>query len=276
MKKNYFLLIFGLAAINTSIYSQQWVSFPTANSVWNYFVGDPGGNYIYFQEITGDTIFNNVNYTAVKIREVFYSNTYYAYVREANKIVYQYYPMDSSELVIFNFNLDTGDVFCSPNTIDTLTVTYIDSMQIDNGEYRKRLWLSHYFITDYWVEGVGSMNFPLCINWGSETGGSLSCLYQDFQYLISSHCIYVGAGGHSLPESSFVYPNPSGGELLIKPEEWKQFETLEIYNVTGEMVYSLSGNKKFEKIDISSFANGIYIVKLTGEDEIFQNKIIKK
>jgi hypothetical protein len=68
-----------------------------------------------------------------------------------------------------------------------------------------------------------------------------------------------------------IYPNPTKGILNIKTN--KETEVI-IYNIAGKVIYSSTINNS-SIIDISSFNNGIYLVKLTDKDEVYVKRVIK-
>ena len=273
--KKIILLLIGLTMFSLNNKGQTWQSYPTMNTVWNYWCGDPGGNYLFFQEIIGDTIINIKDYSRLKVHENFQSMDSYPFVREENKIIYQYNPSDTSEFILFNFNIGIGNIFYSLFCLDSLTVNSIDSILLENGQYRKRITLSKGVLTDTWVEGIGSLKFPINYFWGWETYGSLDCLYQDFQYLISTHCWYVGIDDLTFPKNNIINPNPTHGQFSVKLPYEKQIENLYVYNMIGELMFRMPSNKSLDDINISFLPNGIYIIKLIGTDWTIQSKIIK-
>ena len=65
-----------------------------------------------------------------------------------------------------------------------------------------------------------------------------------------------------------VYPNPSTGNLSIvnAPNS-----TVEVYNLVGELVFSQSN--VMSNVDLSSLVNGSYIVKITTNNGVYNEKI---
>lgn len=72
-----------------------------------------------------------------------------------------------------------------------------------------------------------------------------------------------------------VYPNPAQDELFIVSEEDEDLEIF-IYSASGQMVQHIELKAGDEMIDISKLKDGIYLIKIKAEDEIFTKKIIKK
>ncbi len=73
-----------------------------------------------------------------------------------------------------------------------------------------------------------------------------------------------------------VFPNPTNGKFSIRQLAVNNdLQTVEIYNLLGEKVYSKINNKQSAcDIDISSSPKGIYFVKIYEGDKVFTNKIV--
>ena len=71
-----------------------------------------------------------------------------------------------------------------------------------------------------------------------------------------------------------IYPNPTSGLLVFEMEGLQEQDfTVEVYNSLGQLKLTA---KMITKIDLSSFANGIYLIKVTTQDISCHQKIIKK
>ena len=75
---------------------------------------------------------------------------------------------------------------------------------------------------------------------------------------------------HFAINNVLIFPNPTENELRIHPNAIGtelRIESIEIYNVFGEKVYSetISGTQK--EINIKTLAAGIYFVKVKSEKE---------
>jgi hypothetical protein len=69
-------------------------------------------------------------------------------------------------------------------------------------------------------------------------------------------------------ESVIVYPNPNTGKFQISSTKF-QIQSLEIYNILGEKVYSNTNiePQTINVIDVSSCPNGVYTVKVKFKNE---------
>ena len=72
-----------------------------------------------------------------------------------------------------------------------------------------------------------------------------------------------------------AYPNPSNGifQLTFDPMPSSNGE-LEIYNVSGEKVFTAGNFKQQMLIDLSALAKGIYFVKVYYETKVYHQKIV--
>jgi Leucine-rich repeat (LRR) protein len=70
-----------------------------------------------------------------------------------------------------------------------------------------------------------------------------------------------------------IYPNPSDDIINIEIESINN-ALIEFYNVSGTLIYSKEIDSKFEKIDISGFSKGIYIIKLIQDRVINFGKVV--
>jgi len=71
-------------------------------------------------------------------------------------------------------------------------------------------------------------------------------------------------------ESIQIYPNPA--QNLIQIETMRDFSYLEIYSITGKTIYR---DKFREMIDISSFENGLYYIKLLSDQFSYSTSFSK-
>ncbi|UCH15338.1 MAG: T9SS type A sorting domain-containing protein, partial [Bacteroidales bacterium] len=72
-----------------------------------------------------------------------------------------------------------------------------------------------------------------------------------------------------------IYPNPSDDIINIEIENINN-ATIEIYNVSGMLVFSKALNSKVEKIDVSGLLEGIYFVKVRQAGGVHVGKVVVK
>jgi len=74
-----------------------------------------------------------------------------------------------------------------------------------------------------------------------------------------------------------VYPNPSNGKFTLELNGMSnQTESLEIYNMFGEKVYSTSGLRLQSSyaLDLSSYSKGVYFVRINDGKKNYTDKIV--
>jgi len=70
-----------------------------------------------------------------------------------------------------------------------------------------------------------------------------------------------------------IYPNPSNDIINIGLEN-PDNAIIEIYNVSGRLVFSKALYSKVEKIDVSDLPVGIYIVKVIHDSTVNVGKVV--
>ncbi len=92
--------------------------------------------------------------------------------------------------------------------------------------------------------------------------------------------IAIGINENPATSTVGIYPNPTNGvtTLNIKDETATEF-VVNIYNVTGALVssstFALNGGELNENIDLSSYVNGIYMIRISTGNDVITKKIIK-
>ncbi len=70
-----------------------------------------------------------------------------------------------------------------------------------------------------------------------------------------------------------IYPNPTDDIINIEIENINNAK-LEIYNVSGKLIFSKDLDSKVEKINISGFSKGIYVIKVIQDRDINFGKVV--
>ena len=76
--------------------------------------------------------------------------------------------------------------------------------------------------------------------------------------------------------SIFLYPNPVKNNITIDGLKISELTEIKIFNITGEMVKSLTSNEVKVNIDLSHLLNGVYLLEIAGNDGLIREKIIKE
>lgn len=72
-----------------------------------------------------------------------------------------------------------------------------------------------------------------------------------------------------------IYPNPTNGIVNFEFAE-NNIQKLTVSDITGKQIIEKTERQQKEKIDLSGFDSGIYIIKIQTDNEIFTTKIIKE
>ncbi|MBQ9311631.1 MAG: T9SS type A sorting domain-containing protein [Bacteroidales bacterium] len=149
------------------------------------------------------------------------------------------------------------------------------------------------YVIDTWIEGIGSRqglfsDMIVLKYWRTGFYSSVRC-YEYNNNLMIHRSGYIQGwqmdcdvpysyAYYSLEEEIdkdiSIYPNPVKDKLTIDSE--KIFERVEIRNLYGQVVYAEQGTLKNIKINTAKMQSGIYMVRLSSEDSIFNKKIIIK
>jgi hypothetical protein len=102
----------------------------------------------------------------------------------------------------------------------------------------------------------------------------------DFSYLLNNQNTATDINNvNSNLNASFltIYPNPNNGMFSIESDNYASGTPIEINDMMGRKVWSQTfENLKHQEIDMSSFENGIYFVKIKGVNSYSIKKIIKE
>ena len=77
----------------------------------------------------------------------------------------------------------------------------------------------------------------------------------------------------SVSNSFNVFPNPTKNFITITQNNL-DFKSFEIYAVSGQLIAKNIINSVTEKIDLSSYSKGLYMIKLIGDDKQLVKKIV--
>jgi len=258
---------------------------------------DPGNiktdTVTYYYTIQGDTSINNISYQKV------YSSTdssfnrgisYHSALRENDGLVYNILRGNFFEDTLYNFNLAVGDTLFQGGvefqTDAVIILNKIDTIILLNGENRRRYWFNatiyatdeppHTYFVYHWIEGIGNLRCPfespLCI-FSSDPAKfqELLCYYLDEEILYKSaypdcfvNTVITDTDNPIRKEKIEIYPNPAHEQLYLYFDSEKIPSEIIISDITGKIILKKTySNKYFSKViklNVSSFAKGIYIV----------------
>ena len=155
-------------------------------------------------------------------------------------------------------------------------ISSIDSIQLLNGEYRKRWNMTNEAMQDHWAEGIGSLvwygifnplvsDIALC---GDNYG--FACFHQDYQTLYltnpnceSCFCTVIPAVPEIQGDSPDlkIYPNPAFREIVVGLPDGGKACSLRITTIEGKTVLTLSGlPEKLVTVPVKGLAPGEYLL----------------
>jgi hypothetical protein len=291
-----FLLI---SLLHTCLWSQTYQPMPTYQATWEIarcWAFYPGGWHDrYTVEFAGgDTIINGHVYKKLNLVthhapgtqfDSVYTN-YLGGMREASRRVYfisEYLCLDTIERVLYDFNpAAVGDTIYTQVLTNGVTgpiahiLTGVDSVWVGD-EFHRRLHLTdeNGFVTESWIEGVGSSMGLIYASYWILTDNSydLNC----FNRLGQSPYINPNPGYEfclsPLPDINCdstssvspiewtdpftIFPNPVFDEFYLEgPLPW---QIVEVYNVWGQKIKTFSSG---QILSLSTTPPGVYILRI--------------
>lgn len=301
------VIAFFLLITNTQLSSQNYYSFPDSNAIWNV-IGDNMFSGAEFRDrfgLYGDTIISTTPYS--KLYDLFDTNLihqeseYFAGLRNEGKKVFIKLP-DFQETILYDFSLTIGDTVwyeigsCVGMGFWLQThwksVVSIDSVLIENGEYRKRWHLeSDSFMYDTWVEGIGSINWfgvlnPLITE--ILTNGdnyNFVCFKQNDQviYLDNPYCdecfcqLYTAIDKSvEKEENSFtIFPNPANEKITLRfNDPGLSANRIIIYNSMGMKVSERRINEcPGIELALDNYKSGLHTIQIINKEELIVGTI---
>ena len=73
-----------------------------------------------------------------------------------------------------------------------------------------------------------------------------------------------------------VTPNPAVNEVWISIAQPEKITEINLMNGLGQVLYKTNKLNSLNRIDVSSFAPGIYYLRMTGKDGVFVETVVKK
>jgi hypothetical protein len=299
MKK---ITLFTLSILNCLIYQKaisQNHGAISENAIWitYYQIGAPPTDYWNIYKTGTDTVIKGMKYIKLFAAPVnqtgafLYSQdgpfTYsWSFRNDTNNRAYIFPANDTIEHLWYDFNLAVGDTlpdnqgwystkYLQPHS--NVIVTSIDSAIYCNA-YHKRYRFNAYPQFPDLVMGIGFTGDLIDNNViYFEEMVSLS-FYSSDTSMSQCSVTFTGMGNYTDKISSIIiYPNPNNGIFQVTSIHYPA-SSIEIYNVLGEKVYTTTNRKLLttNKIDISAFPGGVYVVEVRTEKGVEVRKFVKK
>ena len=86
--------------------------------------------------------------------------------------------------------------------------------------------------------------------------------------------ITTGISSNTISDNGLsIYPNPTKNNITISQTD-KIYHSYEIYNLNGQLLFEEKIQNILQKVDLSSYTEGMYIIKLIGKERTLAKKII--
>lgn len=210
----------------------------------------------------------------------------------SNNIVYIRDDNQNTDVVLYDFNLQVGQVYPNTynnNSTDTLVVVSEDSIMIGNSYARKWelgiksndsiAWPGYVSI----IEGVGStfgIVSPLALPF--ENNHWLSCYSLDDIVLYPDSTAYcdksIGIKSMDQEKLTFsLYPNPTKNYLNISINNMYPVKgELKVINVNGTEVFRSIVEEELTQIDIGFLCKGVYFIQFSNENHMLSKMFMKQ
>jgi hypothetical protein len=215
------------------------------------------------------------------------------FIREDNNAKKVYYrpakiPHDireQEEYLLYDFSLKLKDTMKYNEDYFNIVVDTIDTLKYDNIKYR-RIKFNHGI---EWLEGIGDLNGLLSTTMSTPCASPkpklLCCSNNDaLLYKLNSSefdkCFYWKDYFSSITDLNNInkydiYPNPADDKLMIHTLKGSRFE-INIYNSQGQLMISEYSFNNQANINTLELPNGLYLIKLLNNSDVFNYKIIIK
>ncbi|HMU09886.1 MAG TPA: T9SS type A sorting domain-containing protein [Ferruginibacter sp.] len=273
MRHKILLLTLIYCFISNSLQAQDYPAFFN-NSCWRVQLADFSFRRVVWLIPEKDTIIGSFTYKKYIDSA---KNRLVSFIREdvQNKKVYRWWG-SLGDKILFDFSLKLGDSITLANG-GSYKVSNEDSLTISPGVKRRtlRLTSSANPRPEYWVEGIGTLRYPLINIWelSPDPDYNLLCSYQNGipvynagafpPYCQDDCCPTPPVIGDSKNHIYKWFPNPFVYKSTYLSEKKFENATMRIYNTIGQLVKeqrNISGYTiNFYRDNLSS---GLYFVQL--------------
>ncbi len=87
--------------------------------------------------------------------------------------------------------------------------------------------------------------------------------------------VAMNATGINTPDAKIsIVPNPNKGLFTLKTKGINDDSLIEIYSLSGKLILKKNLNTSVSDINLTGQANGIYFIKITAENKVYNSKLI--
>lgn len=295
--KNLIILVCLSACFVTHAQTTIYHPFPESNARWNFDLINAMGmcHYRFSIEVSGDTTINSLIYHQLITHGFVDAGSfgactqilppYLGAVRNdtANRKVYFIPASDSTETLLYDFNMQIGDTvpgYINHFNAPTNSVYAIDSVLV-NGNYRNR-WMVDSCYSLSIIEGIGSDfglldHLPGCMTDGNYY--QLLCFQINSITYYPTNAFFCGLYDFipaNIKQSNAVRlsPNPSSTNFLIESSEASML-SFNLFDLYGKLIQTekLNGSHRFT---IENLVQGCYMLQVyDSQNNAFQFKLLK-
>ncbi len=207
--------------------------------------------------------------------------------REEDKKVFSYSIIDNTERVMYDFNLEIGDIWdlfdIDSGCLEVTDWPYFElvvsdkSIQNIAGEDRTVIdfespWGDPNPI-ESWIEGIGSTSGFHPHGVGMDGLAELSCFTKDgITYYFNGYtqCIIIGLEEFSKDEI-VLYPNPVTNRSILQLPSEATIDRIKILDIHGRILRDELISKDYYTIDVMGYKSGIYFYQVYSENKLLKS-----
>ncbi len=174
-------------------------------------------------------------------------------------------------------------------TIQSLRPNEAPRVLVSNGN--SRIYILGYFNSDYTQPIAGAID-SIDLYSGSfsnSNGGffySLADLNNDQKpelvagnpqgglFMFRNTSLNVGLNKEEKSLAVNIYPNPASERIYIQSQNVDKFTSVSLYNLNGQKVFNSTEENTFLAIDTKELPNGMYIIKVNGNQTVLTEKVL--
>ena len=271
--KIYTLLAVLLMAGRVTMQAQEYLPIAQKGNEWHTFETGVWQINNYVNWCSGDTLIEDARYMKIMGTVNDSYPIFYTLLREEDGKVWERHLNTSVETLLYDFTASVGDTLCFGHPGNCFVLDSISMVQI-GGVDRRKFWfgleydgLGNPRAKETWVEGIGSDYGLLWSGYYGVYDGwhCLLCFHQYGELVWQNPeyntCSYPYDAVEENKDSEItVYPNPGNNTLNIRTA--LQNARIEIYDITGKLVYNqeITGNNT--RINAEGWPSGAYVWKV--------------
>lgn len=243
------------------------------NQLWSVTVYGWWPNPTY-QKLGDQVVVGDNTYTQVLTASQSAPNDWAAaYLIREDQTTQQVYILDdTSEKLLYDFDVAVNDVFdiFSVGDMTTITITSIETIDI-NGISREKITFDCNGLEGFYIEGIGSSQgiFDYALGNVADYYPELKCYYENYTLLFDNSddesCLATPVEEFNNSFNFSLYPNPASTQLFVNVSEaiLGQRMTINLLDITGRVVITEQRSLlHINTIDLSTLSPGQYFMQL--------------